>query len=180
MTPTTKPITFPQYLLVLLLTPLLGLGTSLATNYFSAKPVLESEIKGPNGQALIAKQTVPAGTIIAWYAKAGSIPDGWAVCDGTNGTPDLRKKYIRGGASLAENGKEEGQGDGEVHISATTVPLTVGDKNSTVMKVDGKPVATDPNTPAPSVVNAFGVFPDTILPLTKVPASVSITFLMKK
>jgi hypothetical protein len=26
---------------------------------------------------------------------AADIPDGWAICDGTNGTPDLRGRFIR-------------------------------------------------------------------------------------
>lgn len=31
---------------------------------------------------------VPIGGIILWGQEA--IPDGWAICDGTNGTIDLR------------------------------------------------------------------------------------------
>jgi microcystin-dependent protein len=35
---------------------------------------------------------VPAGTIIMWGRS--EIPDGWAVCDGTNDTPDLENRFI--------------------------------------------------------------------------------------
>ncbi|UCG71206.1 MAG: tail fiber protein, partial [Thermoplasmata archaeon] len=31
---------------------------------------------------------VPSGTIVMWNGTV--IPNGWALCDGTNGTPDLR------------------------------------------------------------------------------------------
>jgi hypothetical protein len=48
-----------------------------------------------------AAKAHPVGTIIAWYAKAGSVPQGWVVCDGTNNTPDLRGRFIRGVAELA-------------------------------------------------------------------------------
>jgi len=38
--------------------------------------------------------TVPAGCIIIWSGTV--IPNGWASCDGTNGTPDLRDLFIIG------------------------------------------------------------------------------------
>ncbi len=36
---------------------------------------------------------VPKGTIVAFNLEKA--PDGWALCDGTNGTPDLRGRFIR-------------------------------------------------------------------------------------
>lgn len=39
---------------------------------------------------------VPAGVILAWSGDIGSIPEGWVLCDGTDGTPDLRNKFIIG------------------------------------------------------------------------------------
>jgi len=40
-----------------------------------------------------------AGSIIMWSGSIASIPEGWALCDGTKGTPDLRDKFIIGAAS---------------------------------------------------------------------------------
>jgi len=37
---------------------------------------------------------VPSGTIVAF--RGSTAPSGWAICDGTNGTPDLRGRFIRG------------------------------------------------------------------------------------
>jgi len=37
---------------------------------------------------------VPSGTIVMWNGT--TIPSGWALCDGTNGTPDLRGMFIVG------------------------------------------------------------------------------------
>lgn len=37
---------------------------------------------------------VPSGCIMIWHGTADTVPDGWAVCDGTNGTPDLRDKFV--------------------------------------------------------------------------------------
>ena len=38
-----------------------------------------------------------SGMIIAF--KGSSIPSGWALCDGSNGTPNLIGKFIRGGST---------------------------------------------------------------------------------
>lgn len=40
--------------------------------------------------------TLPPGMIMLWYGAVGLIPAGWALCDGTNSTPDLRDKFIVG------------------------------------------------------------------------------------
>ena len=40
--------------------------------------------------------SIPSGVIAAWSGTVASIPSGWALCDGTNGTPDLRDKFIVG------------------------------------------------------------------------------------
>ena len=40
--------------------------------------------------------SVPVGTVISWYGQLNRLPDGWALCDGINGTPDLRGRFIVG------------------------------------------------------------------------------------
>lgn len=40
--------------------------------------------------------SVPQGSIIPWYGDKANIPDGFALCDGTNGTPDLRNRFLVG------------------------------------------------------------------------------------
>jgi microcystin-dependent protein len=41
----------------------------------------------------------PAGVIVLWSGSIGSIPSGWALCNGSNGTPDLRDRFIVGAGS---------------------------------------------------------------------------------
>jgi len=36
----------------------------------------------------------PPGIIIMWSGAIGAIPTGWTLCDGTNGTPDLRDRFV--------------------------------------------------------------------------------------
>jgi hypothetical protein len=38
----------------------------------------------------------PAGMIVMWWGDVNAIPDGWALCDGNNGRPDLRNRFVVG------------------------------------------------------------------------------------
>ena len=39
------------------------------------------------------------GMIILWYGDTNNVPTGFALCDGTNDTPDLRDKFVVGAGS---------------------------------------------------------------------------------
>jgi len=39
---------------------------------------------------------VPPGTIIMWNGPVETIPKGWVLCDGDNGTPDTLGRYVYG------------------------------------------------------------------------------------
>ena len=43
-----------------------------------------------------AAGTMPIGGIIMWSGAVVDIPVGWALCNGTGGTPDLRGKFVIG------------------------------------------------------------------------------------
>lgn len=49
-----------------------------------------------DGTKFYATQTVPRGVITMWSGLLADVPSGWAVCDGQNGTPDLRDKFVVG------------------------------------------------------------------------------------
>ena len=42
---------------------------------------------------------VAVGSIMIWSGATNNIPTGWQLCDGTNGSPDLRDKFIVGAGS---------------------------------------------------------------------------------
>jgi microcystin-dependent protein len=46
-----------------------------------------------SGQIAIA---MPIGGIIMWSGAVSAVPSGWALCNGSNGTPDLRDRFIVG------------------------------------------------------------------------------------
>jgi hypothetical protein len=37
---------------------------------------------------------LPSGIICMWSGDIATIPNGWALCNGTNGTPDLRNRFV--------------------------------------------------------------------------------------
>ena len=55
-------------------------------------------------QATTTADLIPSGVIVAWNGTTADRPPGWAVCDGTNGTPDLTDRFIVGGTTTASGG----------------------------------------------------------------------------
>jgi len=48
------------------------------------------------------------GTIAAWSGAIVDIPSGYQLCDGTNGTPDLRDKFVAGSGTSYNPGDSGG------------------------------------------------------------------------
>ncbi len=58
-------------------------------------------LDGQSAQNII-NSSVPSGVIAIWKGDAGSVPAGWVICNGSNGTPDLRDRFVIGaGGSYA-------------------------------------------------------------------------------
>ncbi|MGB7582035.1 MAG: hypothetical protein WBL85_06265 [Sedimentisphaerales bacterium] len=53
--------------------------------------------------------TLPSGVIVMWSGLIASIPAGWALCDGNNGTLDLRDRFIVGAGSSYSVGDTGGE-----------------------------------------------------------------------
>lgn len=54
-------------------------------------------------------RAMPPGGIIKWSGAIVDIPTGWALCNGSNGTPDLRDKFIVGAGSTYAVGATGGE-----------------------------------------------------------------------
>lgn len=72
-----------------------------------------NQIPSLDGDGKIPTSVLPAnygfisGMIMNWYGEITAVPSGWHICDGSNGTPDLRDKFVvgAGGAySLRDTG----------------------------------------------------------------------------
>jgi hypothetical protein len=77
--------------------------------------------------------TIPTGLIAIWSGATGSIPSGWTLCNGTNGTPDLRNSFIIGAGSTYAVGQTGGSADAIVvsHTHTITDPGHLHNTTST-------------------------------------------------
>jgi hypothetical protein len=76
-------------------------------------PNTRSALSEVQGIQATAPWGVPRGTVLPWVpqndaimrgedGETFSVPEGWAVCDGQNGTPDLRGQFLRGTSDFKE------------------------------------------------------------------------------
>jgi microcystin-dependent protein len=80
--------------------------------------------------AVAPNTTIPAGLIAIWSGSTGSIPTGWVLCNGTNGTPDLRNNFVVGAGSTYAVGATGGSANAVV-VSHTHVITDPGHLHNT-------------------------------------------------
>jgi microcystin-dependent protein len=73
----------------------------------------------------------PAGVIVLWSGSIGSIPSGWALCNGSNGTPDLRDRFVVGAGSTYAVDATGGSADAIVVSHTHTATSVVTDPGHT-------------------------------------------------
>lgn len=78
------------------------------------------------------------GMIMLWYGSVASIPSGWTLCDGNNGTPDLRGKFIKGAGPIPHIPGSTGGANSHIH------PFT-GDGHDHDI-IPGTSISNDPAT----------------------------------
>jgi len=64
---------------------------------------------------------LPTGMIVMWNSTAASIPAGWQLCNGSNGTPDLRGQFVVGAGGSYTPG--DSGGAASVTLSANAMPI---------------------------------------------------------
>ncbi len=57
---------------------------------------------------------VPSGVVVMWTGTIVDIPEGWFLCDGNNGTPNLKDRFIMGATTQTEMAKTGGSKDAVV------------------------------------------------------------------
>ena len=68
--------------------------------------------------------SLPSGVIVLWSGATGSIPSGYYLCDGANGTPDLRNRFIVGAGSTYAVAATGGSADAVVVSHTHTATAT--------------------------------------------------------
>ena len=75
--------------------------------------------------AMSGLSSIPKGLVSMWSGTKATIPSGWLLCDGTNGTPDLRNKFIRGiGTGEADEAGATGGSD-TITLDGNNLPAHV-------------------------------------------------------
>ena len=82
----------------------------------------------------------PAGFIALWWGSVLSIPNGWALCDGLDGRPDLKDRFVVGVGSSYVLGDRGGSDD--------ATPVVASGGSHTHGGVTGSTVLTEANLPA--------------------------------
>ena len=88
----------------------------------------------PTNDGLIGNGTFPLGGIIMWSGAISAIPTGWSLCDGSNGTPDLRNKFVLGATNDGSDGTYPG----------ISVSQTGGSADATLVTHTHTATVTDP------------------------------------
>ena len=88
-------------------------NVGIGTNKPSATLDVRGQIKDESGFVM------PRGGIIMWSGQVSDIPQGWVLCDGTKGTPDLRGRFIIG-ADNEQSLKPNDKGEPDTHDHSTT------------------------------------------------------------
>jgi len=82
----------------------LGVNGILTDNQTLSISGTDLSISGGNTVTLPSSggAAIPTGAIIMWSGTIANIPSGWALCNGSSGTPDLRDRFILS-VSTSEN-----------------------------------------------------------------------------
>lgn len=63
---------------------------------------------------------IPSGVILLWSGSIASIPSGWALCNGSSGTPDLRDRFVVGAGTTYSVGDTGGAAS--VTLTSAQIP----------------------------------------------------------
>lgn len=83
----------------------------------------------------LAATAVPLGAIMLWSGSLTTVPTGWQLCDGTNGTPDLRDRFVMGASGTTAPGSTGGTH--ETVLTTAQLPEHAHAVGSMAVNVDG-------------------------------------------
>lgn len=73
---------------------------------------------------------MPSRGIIMWSGTAADIPTGWALCDGTGGTPDLTDRFILGAGKTYQPGATGGAATATPSVAAGSAHAGIAVQNA--------------------------------------------------
>ena len=100
-------------------------------------PGADSTVAGPPGPPGSTVYSVPSGGIILWSGSSSSIPTGWVLCNGSNGTPNLTDKFVIGAGSGYNVGNTGGSADAIVVTHSHTTDSIIEMNNTNGKSLTG-------------------------------------------
>jgi len=106
---------------------------------------------------------IPSGGIILWSGSIASVPAGWYLCNGSNGTPDLRDRFIVGAGSTYAVAATGGSANAIVVSHTHTATSSVTDPghvhgNGTIYPYNGTGTQVEQNqNGGPETYTSFNV-----------------------
>lgn len=93
----------------------------IPSNYTSIKAYIEFLFNQYSGSVDNSAKIIPQGAIMLWSGTTP--PDGWALCDGVDGRPNLIGRFVKGWGPNAESiGTTGGNTSGKITINANNLP----------------------------------------------------------
>jgi hypothetical protein len=102
---------------------------SISSPTLTGTPVAPTASAGTNTTqiattAFVLANGLPSGSIVIWSGSAGAIPSGFYLCNGSNGTPDLRNRFVVGAGSTYSVGDTGGSANAIVVSHTHTASVT--------------------------------------------------------
>ena len=98
---------------------------------------------------------IPIGGIIMWSGKIADIPPNYDLCNGSNGTPDLRNRFVIG-ANADDGGNATTNIETGTYSGSNIAKQTGGFKNAVLQTHDHKYAFASENSTTPDIGNNFG------------------------
>lgn len=120
--------------------------------------IISNNIITPNGGGV----SLPSGVIVIWSGSSTDIPDGWTLCDGNNGTPNLSGRFVLSyGGSYTTVGATGGEETHKLTVNEMpshnhTLDLAGGDLTSSISGTYSKNVKPSTRANLASINNTGG------------------------
>lgn len=139
----------------------------------------DNQVMMRDGGMWVADDPIPTGVIVMWSGTLANIPEGWLLCDGTYGTPNLQDKFIYGVTSGQNPGGTGGAASSSHEHSVDIPAFSTGGPSSVytrVYEIGGQHVASNTHTHSADP-NAFT---SASAPVSTIPPYFKLAFIMKQ